>query len=69
MPGIDLKKVRSQITIQQVLDMLGFAPTARRGPRLRGPCPIHGDCRPQSQVFERAESNQAASLPYKISVH
>jgi DNA primase len=51
MPGIDLKKVRSQITIQQVLDMLGFVPTARRGPRLRGPCPIHGDCRPQSRVF------------------
>ena len=41
MPGIDLKQVRAQITIQQVLDLLGFAPTARLGARLRGPCPIH----------------------------
>lgn len=51
MPGIDLKQVRSQIAIQQVLDLLGFVPTARSGPRLRGPCPIHGDQRPQSRAF------------------
>jgi DNA primase len=51
MPGIDLKEVRSQITIQQVLDLIGFVPTAHRGPRLRGPCPIHCDSRPQSRVF------------------
>lgn len=51
MPGIDLKQVRREITIQQVLDLLGFVPTARCGPRLRGPCPIHGDCCPQSRVF------------------
>ena len=51
MPGIDLKQVRSQITIQQVLDLLGFVPAARHGPRLRGPCPIHGDSRPQSRAF------------------
>jgi DNA primase len=51
MPGIDLRQVRRKITIQQVLDLLGFVPTARHGPRLRGPCPIHGDSRPQSRVF------------------
>jgi DNA primase len=51
MPGIDLRHLRHEITIQQVLDLLGFVPTARRGARLRGPCPIHGDCRPQSRVF------------------
>jgi len=51
MPGIDLRQVRREITIRQVLDLLGFVPTARCGPRLRGPCPIHGDCRPQSRVF------------------
>lgn len=51
MPGIDLKQVRSQITIQHVLDLLGFVPTARVGPRLRGPCPIHASSRPQSRVF------------------
>lgn len=51
MPGIDLRQVRREITIQQVLDLLGFVPTARRGARLRGRCPIHGDCRPQSRHF------------------
>jgi DNA primase len=51
MLGIDLRQVRREITIRQVLDLLGFVPTARCGPRLRGPCPIHGDCRPQSRVF------------------
>ena len=29
MPGIDLRQVRREITIRQVLDLLGFAPTAR----------------------------------------
>ena len=51
MPGIDLKQVRREITIRQVLDLLSFVPTVRCGPRLRGPCLIHGDCRPQSRVF------------------
>jgi DNA primase len=51
MPRIDLKQVRSQITIQQVLDLLGFVPTAHMGHRLRGPCPIHGNSQPQSRAF------------------
>ena len=51
MPGIDLRQVRSQITIQQVLDLLGFVPITRAGYRLRGPCPIHASSRPQSRVF------------------
>ena len=51
MPGIDLKLLRHQITIQQVLELLNFAPTVRVGPRLRGPCPIHGDCQPRSRAF------------------
>jgi DNA primase len=41
MPLIDLKAVRSQIPIQQVLDLLQFAPVSRTGLRLRGPCPLH----------------------------
>ncbi len=51
MPGLDFKQVRSQITIQQVLDLLGFVPVTRSGPRLRGPCPIHASSQPQSRVF------------------
>jgi DNA primase len=51
MPGIDLRQVRREISIQQVLDLLDFVPTTRQGPRLRGPCPIHSECRPNSRVF------------------
>jgi len=51
MPGIDLKQVREQIPIQQVLDLLGFVPTARAGVRLRGPCPVHGSRFARSRVF------------------
>jgi DNA primase len=51
MPGIDLKQVRHEVGIQQVLGLLDFVPTSRKGPRLRGPCPIHGDSSPPSRVF------------------
>jgi DNA primase len=51
MPGIDLKQVRQQIPIQQVLDLLGFVPTVRVGIRLRGPCPVHGSRSTRSRVF------------------
>jgi len=51
MPGIDLKQVRREIAIQQVLELLNFVPTTRAGPRLRGACPIHGDSCAQSRVF------------------
>jgi DNA primase len=51
MPGIDLQRLRSQIAIQQVLELLGFVPTAHVGPRLRGPCPIHASSWPQSRAF------------------
>jgi len=51
MSGIDFKQVRSRITIEQVLELVDFVPTARAGVRLRGPCPIHGSSRPQSRSF------------------
>jgi DNA primase len=51
MPGIDLKQVRHEVKIQQVLDLLKFTPTSRKGARLRGPCPIHGSSSPRSRIF------------------
>lgn len=50
MPLIDLKTVRSQIPMQQVLGLLKFAPVSRSGLRLRGPCPIH-DSEPHGRSF------------------
>jgi DNA primase len=43
MPGLDYLQLRRQITMREVLDLLGFQPTSRHGPQLRGPCPIP-DC-------------------------
>jgi len=43
MPGIDYHRVRQQVLMAQVLDLIGFQATRQRGPQLRGPCPIR-DC-------------------------
>jgi len=51
MPAIDLAKVRSLVSMEQVLTLLNFAPTRRNGPWLRGPCPVHRSCRGQSRDF------------------
>lgn len=42
MPGIDYHRLRQQITMRQVLDLIGFRATWRRGSQHRGPCPIPG---------------------------
>lgn len=42
MPGIDYHRLRQQIAMGQVLELIGFEPTWRQGHQLRGPCPILG---------------------------
>ena len=42
MPGIDFTNLRRQVSLTAVLDLVGFTATARRGPQVRGPCPVHG---------------------------
>jgi DNA primase len=51
MPGIDFALLRQQISLPQVLDLVGFAPTTRRGPQWRGPCPVHKSASPRSRSF------------------
>lgn len=51
MPGIDYRRLRQQISLIQVLDLLGFTPATRRGVELRGPCPVHGATTPRSRSF------------------
>jgi hypothetical protein len=41
MPGIDFDRLRKQITMEQVLDLLGFEAFRRRGDQWYGPCPLH----------------------------
>lgn len=45
MPGIDFDRLRAEVTMQQVLQLLGFQSTRRRGQQWYGPCPLPG-CRP-----------------------
>jgi len=47
MPGIDYRQLRQQVSMAQVLALLGFQATCRRGDQLRGPCLIPG-CRSTS---------------------
>ena len=51
MPAIDFDMLRSQVSIEQVLTLLGFTPSHRNGCWLRGPCPVHQSGRFQSRDF------------------
>jgi hypothetical protein len=51
MPGVDFDVLRSGITMQQVLNEIGFRATHRVGDQLRGPCPVHGSTSKNSRVF------------------
>jgi len=41
MPGVDFERVRSQITMERVLNLLGFEPVQLSGVQWYGRCPLH----------------------------
>ena len=41
MPGIDFDRVRTEITMEQVLNLLGFQPSSRSEVQWYGSCPLH----------------------------
>jgi DNA primase len=41
MPGIDFNALRTEITMEQVLGVLGFEPSRRSGDQWYGRCPLH----------------------------
>ena len=41
MPGIEFSRLRHEITMEQVLDLLGFECVHRRGDQWYGYCPLH----------------------------
>ena len=51
MPGIDFARLRAEITMEQVLNQLGFQPVARSGDQLHGPCPVHRSLWLRSRTF------------------
>jgi DNA primase len=40
-PGIDFDRLRREITMEQVLQLLGFEPSRRQGDQWYGRCPLH----------------------------
>ena len=44
MPGIDYRQLRADITMAEVLELLGFVVVERRGDQVRGQCPFHEPC-------------------------
>jgi DNA primase len=51
MPGIDFNRVRSSISLAQVLELLHFVPQRSAAIQLRGPCPVHRDKHSNSRSF------------------
>lgn len=51
MPGINFDQLRNEIAMDQVLGLIGFELTSRRGDQLRGPCPVHGSHTARSRSF------------------
>lgn len=51
MPGIDFRQARACVCLAEVLDLLGFEPTARRHGQVRGPCPVHQSATASSRSF------------------
>lgn len=51
MGGVDFRTVRSQVTMSQVLDLLGFEATEAHGDQVRGTCMIHDSNSLSSRTF------------------
>lgn len=50
MPRIDYRRLRTLVSMADVLRLARFQPTGRRGAQLRGPCPVPG-CRSTKPTF------------------
>ena len=51
MPGIDFDRLRREITMEQVLNLLGFEPSPRTGDQWYGRCPLHESAAGRSRPF------------------
>jgi len=51
MPGVDFDVIRREITMQQVLDEIGFRATRHNANQRHGLCPVHGSASTTSHLF------------------
>ena len=49
MPALDFREARARLQLAEVLDLVGFEASCRRGDQVRGPCPVHGSRTPASR--------------------
>ena len=63
MPGVDFDKLRKQITMEQVLDLLGFKPCQRTGDQWYGGCPLHESTSRSSSLLLRERGDRPLPLP------
>jgi hypothetical protein len=64
MPGIDFALLRREITMEQVLNLLGFEPTQRTGDQWYGGCPVHGSMHGSTSSRARHFSVNVAKRRY-----
>jgi DNA primase len=51
MPGVDFNRLRREITMEEVLNLLGFEPSHRTVDQWSGPCPFHESRSGRSRSF------------------
>ena len=51
MPGVDYHRLRAEISMQQVLDVVGFTPLRWTGDQWYGACPLHEARSPRERTF------------------
>jgi DNA primase len=49
--GIDFHRLRVEITMERVLNLLCFQSVTRSGDQLHGPCPVHRSTSPHARTF------------------
>jgi DNA primase len=50
-PGVDFDRVRKEITMEQVLNLLDFQPSTRSGVQWYGRCPLHESTSARGRSF------------------
>jgi DNA primase len=51
MPGIDYREARARLRLAEVLELVGFEASRRRGEQVRGSCPLHRRRSTRSRSF------------------
>lgn len=65
---LDYQAIRAQISIIQVLDLIGYQPTSRRGDQWRGPCPFLSSRQPEVRQPKQSSRHPANQFTQRQDV-